>query len=275
MELVRLSDGAQIATSTTGTASELPPLVLLHGGPGLWDYLAAAAALVDGTTVVHRYDQRGCGRSSASDEQSIARYVADLEELRQHWGHERIAVVGHSAGADLALAYAAAHPERVAAVGYLSGAGIGDWHGPYAERRAELRRPFAARLAELKALEERSPAEEIEWRTLQWVIDYADPDVGRREAARMAAEPYEINRRANAHLLASDAEKIAWAAAIGCPVTFAHGALDPHPVATVAALAAHARRPRKRIMTAASHMPWVDSPDELREVLVELLHTAG
>ena len=37
---------------------------------------------------------------------------------------------------DLALAYAAAHPARVAAVGYLSGVGIGDWRRPYRAARA-------------------------------------------------------------------------------------------------------------------------------------------
>jgi len=39
--------------------------------------------------------------------------VADLEALRLHLGRDRIDVLGHSAGATLALLYAAAHPQRI------------------------------------------------------------------------------------------------------------------------------------------------------------------
>ena len=41
---ITLRDGAQLWTSTAG-APDGPPLVLLHGGPGLWDYLEPVADL--------------------------------------------------------------------------------------------------------------------------------------------------------------------------------------------------------------------------------------
>jgi len=80
-------------------------------------------------TTVHRFDQRGCGGSDDAPEYTFARYIADLEALRRHWGHDDWVVVGHSFGATLALAYAAANPGRTRAVGYLSG--VGDWRSAY------------------------------------------------------------------------------------------------------------------------------------------------
>jgi pimeloyl-ACP methyl ester carboxylesterase len=39
--------------------------------------------------------------------------VADLDELREHLGLERMLLLGHSHGGVVAAAYAAAHPDRV------------------------------------------------------------------------------------------------------------------------------------------------------------------
>jgi dienelactone hydrolase len=40
----------------------------------------------------------------------LTRYIADIEFLRRHFGHERWLVAGHSWGAGLVLRYALAHP---------------------------------------------------------------------------------------------------------------------------------------------------------------------
>jgi pimeloyl-ACP methyl ester carboxylesterase len=109
---VVLSDGAAWWTEQAivpGAAA----LVLVRGGPGMWDYLAPVAELVAGQVSTIRYDQRGCGRSSPSSDHRLARHVADLEELRAYAGYVRWHVLGHSFGATLALAYAATHPDRV------------------------------------------------------------------------------------------------------------------------------------------------------------------
>ena len=95
------------------------PVVFLHGGPG-------AGAAPD-----HRrffdpahyrivvYDQRGSGRSTPLAEvadNTTPELIADLERLRDHLGIEDWLVFGGSWGSTLALAYAEAHPERVAAL---------------------------------------------------------------------------------------------------------------------------------------------------------------
>lgn len=276
-EDLTLADGTTLATWTTGTASDLLPVVLVHGGPGLWDHLAPLAALMDSETLVHRYDQRGCGRSTGAnvDDLTVERSVADLEELRRTWGHDRWIVIGHSAGADLAVAYASAHPEAVAAVGHLDGTGVGDWQSVYRVERARREgEEAAARRRALDGLASRTREEEIERRTLCWATDYADAATGRALAREMAAEDLPINRVANRRLRVEDADLIASVARFRGPMWFVHGAADPRPVGPVMDLAARAAVARKRIIEGAGHLPWTEQPERTREVLLEVLHSA-
>ncbi|MFI7449348.1 alpha/beta fold hydrolase [Nonomuraea sp. NPDC049714] len=81
------------------------------------------------STVVHRFDQRGCGRSDPSDDQRMDRLVADFDNLRRHWGYDRWIVIGHAFGATFALAYAWTHGTtrpawRAAAALRCSGTGV-------------------------------------------------------------------------------------------------------------------------------------------------------
>lgn len=94
-ELVELVEvlGATLWTASQGAGI---PLVLCHGGPGLSDNLGSVAAMVDDIAVVHRYDQRGSGRSRFEGPFDVASFVADLDALRRHWGHRRWVVGGHS-----------------------------------------------------------------------------------------------------------------------------------------------------------------------------------
>lgn len=269
-ETITLADGARIATWTRPGPAEAPHVVLLHGGPGLWDYLEPLAGLIGDEVTTHRYDQRGCGASSPSDEQSVARSVADLDELRAHWGVDRFVPIGHSFGATLALAYAAAYPERVRVVGYVSGVGIGDWRTPFRNERRRRAEPFAARLAEL-SVPQRTADEEVEWRTLTWATDYADLTIGLRAASAMAHSPHVINQHANRAVSFTDADQIGWAAAVRCPVYVVHGTADPRPAANALQLADRLARPRKRVVTEAGHLPWIEQPEQLRELLAEIV----
>lgn len=61
-------------------------------------------------------DLRGTGDSGVPEDPSTYRcdhLVDDVEALREHLGLDRIDVLAHSAGADLALLYAARHPDRL------------------------------------------------------------------------------------------------------------------------------------------------------------------
>jgi pimeloyl-ACP methyl ester carboxylesterase len=116
-ETIAADDGAGLHAVTEGRGR---PLVLCHGGPGGADTLGPLAALVTDIALVHRYDQCACGRSDGGPPFTMARWVADLDALRRHWGHRCWVVGGHSFGAALAIAYALEHPERTEAVIYVS-----------------------------------------------------------------------------------------------------------------------------------------------------------
>ncbi len=115
------------------------PLVLCNGGFGCCDYLGPVAAMVGDIVRAYRWEPRGCGRSSSGGPYDLETMLTDLEALRVAFGHERWIVGGHSAGADLALAYALSHPERTLALVYLAGRGVQDdrqWHAAYEEGKA-------------------------------------------------------------------------------------------------------------------------------------------
>src|SRR5437867_672899 len=86
-----------------------PVVVLLHGGPGAPGYMAPMARELADSFRVFEPLQRGSG----GEPLTVARHVADLNELLESLGENRPPVlVGHSWGAMLALAYAASHPRR-------------------------------------------------------------------------------------------------------------------------------------------------------------------
>jgi proline iminopeptidase len=93
------------------------PVLFLHGGPG-----AGAGAVhrrfFDPTAFrVVLFDQRGAGRSrplGETESNTTRHLVADIERLRVHLGVRGWLLFGGSWGSTLAIAYAQAHPERVA-----------------------------------------------------------------------------------------------------------------------------------------------------------------
>ena len=115
---LEVGDGHDIYFEQSGHPGA-PAALVLHGGPG-----------AGSTAQDHRWfdpqhwrvvlmDQRGCGRSRAADllhANTTAHLLADIEALRRHLGIERWLLLGGSWGSTLALAYAQAHPQRVAAL---------------------------------------------------------------------------------------------------------------------------------------------------------------
>lgn len=92
------------------------PVVFLHGGPGVGLYPLYQRFFDPAVWRIVGFDQRGCGQSTPFAEttaNSPAHLVSDIEHLRLHLGIERWHVLGGSWGSTLALAYAAAMPERI------------------------------------------------------------------------------------------------------------------------------------------------------------------
>ena len=95
------------------------PLVFLHGGPGSGAAPKFRRMFDPARFRIVLFDQRGCGRSRphlALDGNTTADLVEDIETLRRHLQITKWIVFGPSWGSTLALAYAQAFPERVAAL---------------------------------------------------------------------------------------------------------------------------------------------------------------
>jgi proline iminopeptidase len=266
------SDGVRLWTATTGTATSAPPVVILHGGPGLWDDYAVLAEMLDDLTVVHRFDQRGCGRSGPSDLQTMQRLAQDIDELRSYWGHERIIVLGHSFGATLALVYAATYPDHTAGVVYLNGVGIGDWRTAYHEEQRRRTTPTQRDRLELLTGADRTAEEEVEFRVLSWFTDHADQSMAMTWAMESAAVDLPINFAANRALGTEirswpDGYVAGLAATLPMHVTYVHGDGDPRPAFAVRDLAEQTPHHTFHLLSGAGHSPWRERPELLREVL--------
>ncbi len=91
----------------------------LHGGPGGGLSPEMRRFFDPKRYRVVLMDQRGCGRSTPHAEvreNTTWDLVADIERVREKLGIQKWLVFGGSWGSTLALAYAAKHPERVAAL---------------------------------------------------------------------------------------------------------------------------------------------------------------
>jgi proline iminopeptidase len=261
-ERVPVNDGVNLWTATGGAGPV--PVVLCHGGAGLWDYLQPVAEALSSVARVHRWDQRGCGRSDRAGPYSLVRSIADLDALRRHFGHEAWTVVGHSFGAGLALHYALAHPDRARGVLYVSGTGIGQaWRAAY-HREAD-RRLTATQRARRDELERRrrTAAEEREWRVLSYLPDVGDPDRAVTIATRFADVPFAINFECNSAL--NDEEKrtveadlVASCRALDVPVLVVHGSRDPRPLSALESMLAALPRAELVPMDGVGHLPWLE-----------------
>lgn len=92
-------------------SGEGPPVVLLHGwthDARVWRQVVPA---LERRFTVLRPDRRGWGRSGGHAD--VSRDPGDLDSLMSALGWSDAHVVGHSQGADAALRFAVAHPERI------------------------------------------------------------------------------------------------------------------------------------------------------------------
>ena len=97
------------------------PLLLLHGGPGVPDYMQTTTAPILSDFRCISFDQRGVGKSKCLDgKYDIDSYVDDIESIRVSLGIKSWHVLGHSWGGLLAQAYASAHPNKVKSLALIS-----------------------------------------------------------------------------------------------------------------------------------------------------------
>lgn len=271
---ITVDDGTRLWTTASGSGT---PVVLCHGGPGLWDYLTDVAALLDHAHTVIRFEQRGCGRSTGRQGPfTLAQAVDDLDRLRQGLGIDRWAALGHSWGAELALRYAAEHPEQTTVVAYVAGVGAGTtFREAYV---AERERRLGGELPRWRELggRIRTQEEEREWCLLQWRPDFSptgDPAAHAEALWQTRPAGVEVNGLANQQLSTerSGDDLLALAHDIRVPVTMLLGADDPRPWTATDELLGHLPNARRVVIGHAGHAPWRERPADFQTLALDAL----
>jgi proline iminopeptidase len=268
---VRTDDNCRLWTAETGRGE---PLVMCHGGPGIWDMSGSVATRLAEHRTVIRWDQRGGGRSERRGPYSVARYVADLDAVLDQKPEAAVkaALFGHSWGATLALRYALDHPDRVSALVYACGTGLGwAWREPFGRAISARLAPHRARIAELQAA-----GQDREVAIVQWSAEFGDGRK-REHAEEMATPWFGINQDCYTQIWAElertwhEDELIEQCRALEVPVLIIDGARDLRPRSAVDSLERALPRVTRVILPDTGHIPWLEAPEAFTRPLLAFL----
>jgi len=261
------------------------PIILLHGGPGCYDYFHGSA-LVDwlaAIRTVYSYDQRGCRHSPSDGPFTLAANVADLESIRRRIGAECLDLLGHSAGAVLAVHYAATHPCRVGNLILVSPAGVRPgWRADFDRAMLARHTPEQReRLAAIDAMILRTPDASTRARLYHERFRVSLPsslDPAKRHLAPdMACFNREVNVRVNASVQQT-CDQPAWQTGLRSftgRAAILHGRGDPIPWKVVDDLKGLLPNAAVFPLDDCGHFPWIEQPNQTRRILMSFLSPAG
>ncbi|MYB47731.1 MAG: alpha/beta hydrolase [Dehalococcoidia bacterium] len=272
------ANGVSLWTATQGSG---PPVALCHGGPGIYDYLGPVAAMIDDVATVHRYDQRGCGRSQDLGPYDITTFIDDLDALRAYWGYEAWTVVGYSWGASLALLYAIQYPERTSCLVYFSGTGVDPaWHQEYRSNR-EVKLPPTERKRFRLLNQRRLTATGEELKRIKEERSYLLEKSELYDVTRLNDVPrydrfpinYSLNSALNAeeNRMEETGELPSKVSRIKVPTLVLDGEGDPRPRWARAHLAQLIPNSRHVTIARAGHEPWIEQPEATTRALRDFL----
>ena len=271
-EFTTHDDGPLIGGRRAGSG---PPVLLLHGGPGLgFDYLRDLAEELAQENDVAWYQQRGQEPSAAAPPNTVTADVGDARRVLDTLGWERAYVVGHSWGGHLALHVAEAMPERLLGVLAVDPLGsIGDGRWPEFDEELFRRTPEAvrARAREIDELAMAGAADDelaLEGMRLVWPAYFADPEQAppMPELRMASARSAEMVPSILAELPALEAGL----PGIRVPVGFVHGSRSPMPVAASTDAAERIPGAWVEVVEGAGHFVWVEAPGAVRASLRRL-----
>jgi proline iminopeptidase len=261
-------DGTSLAYHELGAGH---PMICLPGGP-MQDsaYLGELGGLSAHRQLI-MVDLRGTGQSAIPQDATsyrCDRLVDDVEALREHLGLDRLDLLAHCAGANLAALYVARHPERVGQLALITPSTVAVGIAATGPSRLEIARLrqgepwFPAAFAALEAIVA-GHATDDSWKAIDPFF-YGRWDAAAR--AHQAAQEGHRNDEAAAAFGAQgaydpDATRTALAA-FGAPVLLLAGEVDlnsiPSAVAEFAELFPHAEFV---VQPATGHSPWLDDAD--------------
>lgn len=269
------ADGMQLFYRVYGSGPDTT--VVLGGGPALpiSSFEQDLSPLSHGRTLIF-FDARGAGKSQLTTDPaqlSMARHVADVEAVRQHFGIGEMQLVGHSWGAMVAAFYAAAHPARVDRMVLVTPGPIeAKYDAEFeAERQSRTDPAALARQFELAGLllsgQSANPvADCTELFDSFFPAYFHDPaNVANLRGSwcpdtQDAAALLLFGMFAGRASLGPDWNLAPMLAGISVPALVIHGESDPVPAASTFAYADALPNAELRTITDAGHFPWAEEP---------------
>ena len=254
------------------------PVLLLHGGPGLsYEYLDALADELGSDYRIAAYQQRGLEPSTLEGPFTVAQAISDVLAVLDGLKWSRALIVGHSWGGQLALRFAAAHPDRllgalaVDPLGIVGDGGMAAFEAEMYARTPEEDRDRARELDERAMAGEGTAEDGLESLRLMWPAYFADPEnAPAMPPIRMSVEAYsgivaEVTTGADqvAAKLATSAVPYGVIAGAGSPMPWGKAARASAEISPDAFLV---------VVPAAGHFPWLDVPGSVRAALQRLPH---
>ncbi len=254
-----------------------PPLLFLHGGPGLSDYLSDMPA--EETTGWRRigYTQRGLAPSPVDGPFTVAQHVADAIAVLDDLHLDTAVVLGHSWGGFLAAILAAEHPDRVRGAVIVDPLGIAGDGGSAEFEAAMLARTPEGSRRRAEELDARAMAghgtdeEAKESLRLVWPAYFADPSAAppMPEDIRLSIPCYSQTNDDIVRLLTAGGLP-ARAAVYDGPVEVVHGLGSPMPAVAATGTAECFPHGRATAVTGAGHFPWLERPGCVADALARL-----
>jgi pimeloyl-ACP methyl ester carboxylesterase len=257
-------DGARIAGHIAGVGA---PALVLHGGPGVSDYMGPCAAELVPLFTLIRYTQRGVEPSSATGPYTVEQHMADAVAVLDAFQVDRAWAIGHSWGGHLALHLAVAHPERLLGVICIDTLGAS----------AEVLPDFEAAMREGLTPEEIERIDEIEARAGEgeateeelyevhrttwpnYFLDAANAARAEAPQSRGAECAHDTFESVMSHFEAKTLEE-GLPKVRRLPVLFVHGIQDPLPLRASLDTAKLIRRARVARVPQCGHFPWIEQP---------------
>ncbi|RSM96508.1 alpha/beta hydrolase [Nonomuraea sp. WAC 01424] len=265
-------DGTELAFHVKGTGV---PLVCVPGGPGRASrYLGDLGGLPRRLILL---DGRGSGDSAVPADAETYRWdrqAADVEALREHLGLERMDLLAHSAGANVAVRYSGLHPGRLESLCLVAPSPVAvgfvptedDWRAGLELREDEPW--YESALAEFRS------GDGLEGHRFLY-----GPWTERARAHAAGAEDECAEAAGDGFYAPSPVtpdEVRAGLAALDAPVLLLTGDLDAHPCRLYARPFASLFRDATPVtMPGAGHFPWVDDPDAFVRIVADFLDRRG
>jgi proline iminopeptidase len=259
-------------------------IVVVHGGPD-FDHcylLPELDRLADSFRLVY-YDQRGRGRSAEGvrpQDVTIRSEVEDLDRVRNHFGLESVAVLGHSWGGVVAMSYAIRHSDRVSHLLLLdtAPASAGDWRQlreSLVERRPAEDRAEMERIAASDAFQRGDRQADAAYNRNHFRMTLRQPELLEALVARLRSDSYTeegvLLARAIEHRLYEETSgSPEWdlfpaLRALDLPTLLLHGEHDFIPVELAARIADAIPDARLSVLPGCGHFTYLEAPEMVFE----------